>query len=141
MTENGTTQPKVIATWWTTLLAALVVLGSTASVAAEPDKKPLEPVDTSSPRATFLAFRDPVEKAYRSWLSRERAEADAQGGRALRTLDLRHIGEALLREIGMDDALYLYETLNRIDLPPLASIPGATEVEAQGRVARLVEIG
>jgi hypothetical protein len=31
MTESGTTQPKVIATGWTTLLAALVILGSTTA--------------------------------------------------------------------------------------------------------------
>ena len=133
MTGNHTIQPRVTATWSMMLLAALVILGSTtAGVAAEPGRNLLEPVDTSSPRATFLAFRDHVEKAYRSWLSRERAGTDAEGRRALRTLDLRHIGEALLREIGLADALYLYETLNRIDLPPPASIPDASEVEARG---------
>ena len=123
MTGNNI-QPRVTATWSMMLLAALVILGSTtAGVAAEPGRNLLEPVDTSSPRATFLAFRDHVEKAYRSWLSRERAGTDAEGRRALRTLDLRDIGEALLREIGLADALYLYETLNRIDLPPPARSP------------------
>jgi hypothetical protein len=111
MTENGATQPRATATWRMTLAAALAIFGSTtASVSAEPGPNPLEPVDTSSPRATFFAFRDSIENAYRSWLLREGAEADAQGRRALRTLDLRHVGEALLHEIGMADALYLYET-------------------------------
>ena len=133
MTENRTTQPKVIATWWVILLAALVISGSTtASLAVEPDKNPLEPVDTSSPRATFVAFRNSMENAYRSWQLREGSEADAQGRRALHTLALRQVGEALLHEVGMADALYLYETLNRIDLPLLDSIPDAMAVEAQG---------
>jgi MscS family membrane protein len=132
MTENAAIRPRV--PWWLTLLAALAIFGSTttASVGAESNRNPLEPVDTSSPRATFLAFRDNMEKAHRSWLLREGAEADAQGRRVLRTLDLRHVGEALLQEIGMADALYLYETLNRIDLPPVDSIPDAPAVEAQG---------
>jgi hypothetical protein len=105
-------QPQVNPAWWMTLLAALVILGSTtASVAAESSQNPLEPVDKSSPRATFAAFRDNTEKASRSWLLREvAAETDAQAKRALRTLDLRHVGEALLYEIGIADALYLFET-------------------------------
>ncbi len=118
-----------------TLLAALVIIfgSTTASLAADSDRNPLEPVDTSSPRATFLAFRDNTEKAYRSWLLRAGApETDAQVRRALRTLDLRQVGEALSYEIGIADALYLSETLNRIDLPPLDSIPDATAVAAQG---------
>ncbi len=70
--------------------------------------------------------------AYRSWLSRAgAAQTDAQVRRALRTLDLPDVGEALLFEIGIADALYLYETLSRIDLPPLDAIPDATAVAAQ----------
>jgi hypothetical protein len=51
--------------------------------------------------------------------------------RALRTLDLRQVGEVLFYEIGIADALYLYETLSRIDLSPLDSIPDATAVAAE----------
>jgi MscS family membrane protein len=133
MTEGDAVRPRVTAAWWTPLLAALVIVGSTTvSVAAESSRNPLEPVDTSSPRATFLAFLDNTEKSYRSWLLRkDAAETDAQARRALRTLDLRYVGEALLFEIGIADALYLYETLNRIDLLPLDSIPDATAVAAQ----------
>lgn len=117
-----------------TLLAALVIIfGSiTASLAADSNRNPLEPVDTSSPRATFVAFRDNTETAYRSWLLREDvAQTDAQVRRVLRTLDLGQVGEALSYGIGIADALYLYETLSRIDLPPLESIPDATAVAAQ----------
>jgi MscS family membrane protein len=133
MTEDGANPSRLTAAWRMMLLAALVVLTSaTAGVAAESSRNPLQPVDTSSPRATFLAFRSSMENAYRSWQSRAGAEADAQGRRALRTLALGPAGEALLHEIGMAEALYLYETLNRIDLPPLDSIPDATAVERQG---------
>jgi MscS family membrane protein len=37
----------------------------------------------------------------------------------------------LLEEIGVGDALYLYDTINRIDLPPLEQIPDAATVKAQ----------
>ncbi len=133
MTEDDAIQPRVTAAWWMSLPAALIIFGSTtAGVAAESSRNPLEPVDTSSPRATFLAFLDNAEKAYRSWrLHAGAAETDAQVRRALRTLDLRQVGEALFYEIGIADALYLYETLARIDLPPLHSIPDATAVAAQ----------
>ena len=116
------------------MLAGLVMLlcSTTAGGAAQSPRNPLEPVDTSSPRATFLAFRDNTELAYRSWLAREgAAQTDAQIRRALRTLDLPDVGEALLFGIGIADALYLYETLSRIDLPPLDAIPDATAVAAQ----------
>ena len=99
------------------LLAALVIIfgSTTASLAAAPNRNPLEPVDTSSPRATFVAFRDNTETAYRSWLLREGVgQTDAQARRALRTLDLGQVGEALSYAIGIADALYLYETLSRM---------------------------
>jgi hypothetical protein len=54
MTEGGAVELRVTAAWWMALLAALIILGSmTASVAAESSRNPLEPVDTSSPGATF----------------------------------------------------------------------------------------
>ena len=44
---------------------------ATSGVAAEADSNPLQPVDTSSPRSTFLAFRENTEAAYRRWRLRE----------------------------------------------------------------------
>ena len=93
----------------------------------------MAPVDTSSPRATFTSFRENVEKAYRSWRLRENAgQIRTVARRALRTLDLDHIGEALREEVGVGEALYLYDTLSRIDLPAIADIPDRTAVASQG---------
>ena len=115
------------------LLTALLWLSvATSGVAAEADSNPLQPVDTSSPRSTFLAFRENTEAAYRRWRLREgRMATEVEVRRALRTLDLSRIGEALLEEIGIGDALYLYDTMNRIDLPPLEQIPDAATAKAQ----------
>ena len=113
-------------------MTALLWLGvATSGLAAEADPNPLQPVDTSSPRSTFLAFREHVEAAYRRWRLREsRHETEVEAQRAFRTLDLSGIGAALLEEIGIGDALYLYDTMNRIDLPPLEQIPDAAMAKA-----------
>ena len=66
------------------------------------------PVDTSSPRATLRSFLANVGEAYERWRNRSgRAETLVPAQRALHTLDLRHVGEALIFEIGIDSALYL----------------------------------
>lgn len=105
---------------------------ATSCLAAEAERNPLQPVDTSSPRSTFLAFSENTEAAYRRWRLREsRHEAEVEVRRALRTLDLSRIGEALLAEVGIGNALYLYDTMNRIDLPPPEEIPDAAMVKAQ----------
>ena len=56
-------------TLWSTALLWLCV--ATSGLAAEANSTPLQPVDTSSPRSTFLAFRENVEAAYRRWRLRE----------------------------------------------------------------------
>jgi MscS family membrane protein len=103
--------------------------GSAATQAASA----LQPVDTSSPRATFREFRDNLEEAYRYWRQRgNRTTSMEAAKRALRTLDLGNVGGALVEEVGLDAALYLYETTSRIELPPVAEIPDAAMVKAQG---------
>jgi MscS family membrane protein len=120
------------------LLAVLAValLGTgliSRSSAQEVDDNPLRPVDTSSPRATYESFREDVERAYRSWRLRENvSQTRALAERALRTMDLGGIGDALRQEIGVGDALFLYDTISRVGPPDPASIPGAEEMTAQG---------
>ncbi len=132
MTSNATVTGRSIGSWRAILLALVMLLGSAMVGAAdETEPNPLEPVDTSSPRATFLAFNQYAEKAYRAWRLREGLTAtETLINRALRTLDLAHVGDALLQEVGIADALYLYETLNRINVPPFEAIPDAAMVEA-----------
>jgi hypothetical protein len=109
MTMDDHLQRRIPATFRTLLLAALLWLGvASSSLAAEANSNPLQPVDTSSPRSTFLALRENVEAAYRRWRLREsRQEGEVDARRAFRTLDLSRIGDALLEEIGVGDALYL----------------------------------
>jgi MscS family membrane protein len=101
--------------------------------AAGDERHPLEPLDTSSPRATlssFLANVDEVWQIYREryWHSPS-AELEAHifriAARALRTLDLSEVAPSARTEVGYDTGTFLYETLNRIELPPLGEIPDA----------------
>ncbi|MGD9510500.1 MAG: mechanosensitive ion channel family protein, partial [Geminicoccaceae bacterium] len=115
------------------LLLALLVWPERGASAQPAENSPLAPVDTSSPRATFQSFRSNVEKAYRRWRRHESfSQTEDYAERFLRTLDLTHIGAALRAEVGVDDALYLYDTISRIGVPTEGSIPGDAEVAAKG---------
>ena len=117
------------------LLGAVLLVGA-GHAQANPGH-PLEPVDTSSPRATLTSyitewgdlwevFRDdywdaPSDETYRNIVSR--------AGRVLRTLDLSEVAPSARIEVGHQAATLLYETLARIDLPPMEEIPDASAFE------------
>jgi MscS family membrane protein len=115
------------------LIMLAVLLPGQGHTAAGDKRHPLEPLDTSSPRATlssFLADVDEVWQIYRDqyWHSPS-AELEAHifqiAARALRTLDLSQVAPSARIEVGYDTGTFLYETLNRIELPPLEEIPDA----------------
>jgi MscS family membrane protein len=117
------------------LLGALLLFGSCHAPADA--RYPLEPVDTSSPRATLTSyitemegvwrvFRDeywdaPTYEIYQDIMSR--------AGRILRTLDLSEVAPSARIEVGHQAATLLYETLARIELPPMEAIPDAAAFE------------
>ena len=121
------------------LLAAAIVSSTPANAIADADTgHPLEPVNTSSPRATltsFLAevdgvwrvFRDEqwVNPSYKTYLGNIR-----RAGRALRTMDLSQVAPSARIEVGHQSAVLLYETLSRIELPPMEQIPGGANFKA-----------
>jgi MscS family membrane protein len=107
------------------------------SSAQAEERYPLEPIDTSSPRATltgFLSSIDAVWQIYRDdyWHSPSRELHNriftiAAG--ALRTLDLSEVAPSARIEVSYDAGTYLYETLSRIELPPIEEIPDAAFYE------------
>ena len=117
------------------LLGAVLLFGICHAHASP--AHPLEPVDTSSPRATLTSyitemsgvwrvFRDeywdaPTYEIYQDITSR--------AGRILRTLDLSEVAPSARIEVGHQAATLLYETLARIELPPMEEIPGASAFE------------
>lgn len=119
------------------VLALTVVL--IASAAAVEDKKekrfPLEPPDTSSPRATLKTFIDNVNEAYRLY----RVEGLTYENQALfrnllpyilSTLDLSQIPPTQLRSTGQTAAAQLKEVLDRIEVPAYEEIPDAAAMKA-----------
>ena len=108
----------------------------------------LKPVDTSSPRSTLEGFLDSVNRAHAlvmeadaalrakpPTLTREQAleleeKADGFLARAVGALDLSQVPEAIRKDAGLEATLQLKEILDRVPLPPLDSVPGASRVRA-----------
>jgi len=110
------------------LLAAAVVFGR-AALAAE-DRHPLEPADTSSPRATLHSFIDSCNVVYRAIQAMERGDPRIKRyehvvDRILRCLDLSQQPAYMREYIGGETAVCLKEILDRIELPPDDQIPDA----------------
>ena len=92
---------------------------------------PLAPPDRSSPRATVGTFLDEMNQAVEAYKAGHRADAQAFLARAGRCLNLEKEPPAIRQILGFYSAIYLKETLDRIELPPFEEIPDAKVVEVQ----------
>ncbi len=114
------------------LLLLITLLSASPLWADQP--YPLEPVDTSSPRATLNSFRTNVGDIWEFfggeyWESpsyKLLSQAMVLAVRALKTLDLSQTSPTTRIEVGYDGATYLYEVLVRIPLPADEDIPDAS---------------
>ena len=112
------------------LLFSLIAVAGTASA-----WHPLEPLDTSSPRATMATFLDVTDEvasrylAYVSSPSRETFKA-AWSLRPKYTglFDLSNVPPASRAKVGAETFLLLWDVLARVELPPLEEIPDAAAV-------------
>jgi len=101
---------------------------------------PLEPLDTSSPRATLNSLLMTGDAYFRLvsneyWDTPNRAVAarlHEMEVKAERTLDLSEAPPAARFEMGRDGIIYLYDVLSRIELPPEADIPDAASYADSG---------
>jgi MscS family membrane protein len=124
-------------------LLALWVLPLWTAPAGAATESPLKPIDTSSPRSTLLGFIEFMDKGYamgvgvlNSYLDSSRLYvtpdemATMRGSfhyqeAAQRTLDLSEVPPAMVKENARRVAIQLKEVLDRLDLPPVESIPDA----------------
>jgi MscS family membrane protein len=127
------------------ILGSLIYIITASGALAEPKSKlslvadqkvsgivhPLEPPDTSSPRAViseFLQIRTNAENAYSRYLlslsSNVMIRLDELDLRARRLLDMTGISEAHRDEVASGGVTMLLDVLGRIELPALANIPG-----------------
>ena len=114
-------------------LALLCV--ATAALGQEP-VNPLKPLDLSSPRATLKTFLDAGD-AVGAYLARDYLRSPSRtkfdhlfslAGPVVKCLDLTEVAPAARRKTGFAAAAGLYETLNRIQLPPFDQIPDAAQL-------------
>ena len=110
------------------LLIVLTLGAVPHGLAAEEFVSPLEPADTSSPRATLKSFRENFNRAFRDYydLKSYTFIADAaSASRAKRTLDTSKLPPAQASRLAGEAALLLYDVLDRVKLPPYEEIPDA----------------
>ena len=93
---------------------------------------PLEPPDTSSPRATLKSFR---ENFYRAWedFYRLRIEEEidrAAQARSLRTLEQSKLPPVQAWRLAAEASFLLNEVLDKVALPPWEQIPDAEAMAA-----------
>lgn len=92
---------------------------------------PLARPDTSSPRATLKSFLDEMNKAVAAYKAGQPDHFLASLNLAERCLNLDAEPEAIRPVLGLYTALYLKETLDRMEVQPLEEIPDAKTVESQ----------
>ena len=92
---------------------------------------PLAPPDASSPRATLNTFLDQMNKAVDAYKAGHRKQARAFLNRSVRCLNLDAEPPAIRPVLGLYSSLYLKETLDRIDVPPLEEVPDAKTSETE----------
>ena len=107
------------------LLFVLILGVPPDGMAADEYISPLEPADTSSPRATLKAFRENFERAFRSFYElRDRTATDRPAqARLLRTLDVSQLPPAQARRMAVEATLLLNEVLDKVKLPPYEDMP------------------
>lgn len=100
---------------------------------AAAERHPLEPPDTSTPRATLKSFVEATEEYYTiSQVEDARSEAARDPlARAARCLDLSNVAPTVLEDVGVESALLLKEVLDRVEVPSYEEIPGP-EAKAEG---------
>lgn len=131
------------------LLEDYLAYGLSEGTIASRIRSRLKSIDASSPRALLQQFLASVNAAYALMMEADAAlstdpptitraqalEIERKAGllieRAVGTLDLSEVPEALRQDVGLETALMLKEVLDRVPLPPIESIPGARGIEAQ----------
>ena len=111
--------------------AALFLILDSVVFAIPVITNPLEPVDTSSPRATLESFIENSREALLAYRNGNHHEAEDFIQRLLRCLNLDQELPDLREAIGFESILYLGETLHRIKIPPYDDIPDQQVVQGQ----------
>ena len=127
-----------LATTGVLLVVAAIAFGTGDVAALESDEaNPLAPLDTSSPRATYVSFTEQVQLVEELYLEYQRNRT-ASSQRAFseavtdvgRLFDLSDVATANREEVAVAAFARLADILNRIPEPDLDEFPDADDVEA-----------
>jgi MscS family membrane protein len=128
----------VAALWLSTVLVALAAALCGPGV-AQGEENPLEPLDTSSPQATYLSFVKQVEVLEDLLLAYERSRTEANQLAFSSALDdvevlfdLSEVTGANEGEVGAVSFARLADILNRIPPPDIDEMPDADDVAEAG---------
>lgn len=113
----------------TFLICVLLALAGPSAAAQDTqasfDSHPLQPADTSSPRATLQSFNTNFDEFMRAWQAGEPLEViERLGRRTLESFDFSQLPGRGRFATEVRSAQFLKEILDRIDLPPEDAIPG-----------------
>ena len=135
-----------------TLLVAVVMLAlmvSTIQAQTEQPlpkdaRHPLEPVDTSSPRATIASFLALTEETARRYLEfRDAPSLSTQNAlmqlteKVERLFDLSQEPPATRRKVADDTFFLLWDVMARLEVPDFAEIPGASAAQVGDEAVEL----
>ena len=115
------------------MLLLLLCLSAVSRPCCAGDIFPLEPPDTSSPRATlssFLYYTDQLHAAAMSGKEDARLEKEFLQ-RAVRCFDLSQVPSTLRSDVSIEGVLMLREILDRMELPQMADVPDRQEARQQ----------
>lgn len=118
--------------WQSAVVLALALAASAAAHAQASYVSPIEPPDTSSPRATFKSFRENMQRAfseYHEGRSATHLQLEAEA-RAVATLDTSRFPRVRAQRQGLEAAVMLLDVLGHVTLPPYDAIPDADEMDA-----------
>jgi MscS family membrane protein len=128
----------------------LILVPLSGTLAQSPGLHPLEPPDTSSPRATLRSFIMTMQEAseafnsliatYRSQpglyfspaVQEQHARLRSLMKRAESCLNLSEMAPTVKEKVGLESRLMLKEIFDRIELPPLESVPDAGAMAMAG---------
>ncbi len=138
MRSSATTRHRAGAVTTRMLLAVGLVMAAVLSTApaVSAQEKPLEPLDTTSPRATLSSFLDQTVEVEQAALAAFENPSDATRKRAREALaavevlfDFSEVPDTALNERLTQSFVSLADILLRVPVPPLRNIPDETEVE------------
>jgi MscS family membrane protein len=119
-----------------TFTACVAIGRSMASAQGIETPHPLQPSETSSPRATLRSFVNACNELY-DLAETEKAAEDFNAKvlpaaeRIRDCLDLGALPDELRDMVGLESSVYLKEVLDRIELPGYDEIPGVTADEEE----------